>query len=140
MSCPYQCCILQLCCAYNNSQFFYAILQFILCGFWNWYDLKASNVSHCFDFSTQFLVYLNFFFLFSLNLKPAVIAISAMAQPLSFLFTTSDFLALISDTLDYNIPQNLQFFIANNTFWTMFIPFFTDFHIVFSTQFPTNYS
>ena len=63
-----------------------------------------------------------------------------MAQLLSFLFTTSDFLALISDTLDYNIPQNPHFFIVNNTFWTMFILFFTDFHIVFSTQFPTNYS
>ena len=46
----------------------------------------------------------------------------------------------ISVTLDHNIPQNLHFFIFNNTFWNMFIPFFTSFQIVFPTQFPMNYS
>ena len=46
----------------------------------------------------------------------------------------------LSVTLDHNIPQNLHFFIFNNTFWSMFIPFFTSFQVVFPTQFPMNYS
>ena len=33
----------------------------------------------------------------------------------------------LSVTLDHNIPQNLHFFIFNNTFWNMFKPFFTSF-------------
>ena len=59
-----------------------------------------------------------------------------------FLFTTtiSGFLPVISVTLDHNILQNLHFFIFNNTFWSMFIPFFTSFQVVFPTQFPMNYS
>ena len=41
----------------------------------------------------------------------------------------------ISVTLDHNIPQNRRFFIFNNTFWNMFIPFFTSFQIVFPHNF-----
>ena len=69
----------------------------------------------------------NLSFSFSLTLMSPDIPISIMAQLLSFLFTTtiSGFLALISVKLDHNIPQHLHFFISNNTFWSMFIPFFT---------------
>ena len=83
-----------------------------------------------------------FSFSFSLTLMSPGIAISIMAQLLSFLFTTtiSGFLALISVILDHNIVQSLNFFIFNNTFWSMFIPFFTLYQVVFPTQFPMNYS
>ena len=54
-------------------------------------------------------------------------------------FTTPHFLALISVTLDHNIPQNLHFFIFNN-FWGIFMPFFTSFQVAFTTQFQMNYS
>ena len=68
------------------------------------------------------------------------IAISINAQLLSFLFfiTISGFLSLIQR--DHKIPQNLHFLIFNNTFWSMFIPFFTSFQVVFPTPFPMNYS
>ena len=36
-------------------------------------------------------------------------------------------------TLNHDIPQNLHNFIFNNTFWSMFILFFTSFQVVFST-------
>ena len=66
-----------------------------------------------------------------------------MAQLLSFLFTTtiSGFLALISlSHIITSIPQNLHFFIFNNTFWSMFIPFFISLQVLFLAQFPMNYS
>ena len=80
----------------------------------------------------------NFSFSFLLTLMSWGIAMSIMAQLPSFLFSTtiSGFLALISVTLDHNIPQNLHFFIFNNTFWSMFTPFFNS----FPTQFPMKYS
>ena len=64
------------------------------------------------------------------------IAISINAQLLSFLFfiTISGFLPLIQR--DHKIPQNLHFLIFNNTFWSMIIPVFTSFEIVFPTPFP----
>ena len=43
-------------------------------------------------------------------------------------------------TLDHKITENLHFFIFNNTFWSMFIPFFTPFQVLFPTEFPLNYS
>ena len=46
----------------------------------------------------------------------------------------------ISVRLDHNIPLNFYFFIFNNTFWSMFVPLFTSFQVVFPTQFPMNYS
>ena len=63
-----------------------------------------------------------------------------MPQLVSFLFNTTipGFLDL-SITLDHNIPQNVYLFIFCNTSWSMFIPFFTSFQIVFPRQFPTNY-
>ena len=78
-----------------------------------------------------------FFFSFSLTLMYPGIAISVMAQPLLFLFTTaiSGFPALISFTLDHKIPQNLHFFTFINTFCSMFIPFFISFQVVFPTYF-----
>ena len=45
----------------------------------------------------------------------------------------------LSVTLDHKFPQNLHFFIFNNTFWSMLIPFLTLFQVVFPTQFPLNY-
>ena len=61
------------------------------CPYYHWNDLTVSNVSHSFDFSL-------FSFSFSLTLMSPGIALSIMAQLLSFLFTTaiSGFLALIS--------------------------------------------
>ena len=42
-------------CAYNNSQLFYAFLQFlgcaITCPYYHWNVVNASNVPHSFDFS-----------------------------------------------------------------------------------------
>ena len=83
-----------------------------------------------------------FFFSLSLTLMSPGIAISIMVQLLSLLFATtiSGFLALISVTLDHNIPQNLNSFIFNNTFWSMFTPFLTSFQVESPTQFPMNYS
>ena len=45
----------------------------------------------------------------------------------------------LSITLDHNIPQNLHFFIFNNTLRSMFIPFFTSYQVLFPTKFPMNY-
>ena len=61
-----------------------------------------------------------------------------MAPLLSFLFTTtmSGFFTLTS--LSHWIITSCKIF--NNTFWSMFIPFFACFQFVFLTQFLVNYS
>ena len=82
--------------------------------------------------------YLSIFcFSFSLILMYPGIAISVMAQPHLVLFNIaiSGFPALISFTLDHNIPQNLHFFNFINTFCSMFIQFFISFQVVFPTHF-----
>ena len=48
----------------------------------------------------------------------------------------AQFLLFLLFTLDHNIPQNLHFFVFNNNFWSMFIPFVTSFHVIFPTKFP----
>ena len=84
-----------------------------------------------------------FSFSFSLTLMSPGIAISIMAQLLSFLFTFNNirFSCLdLSVTLDHNIPQNIYFFIFSSISWSMFIPFFNLFQVVFPTQLTMNYS
>ena len=80
---------------------------------------------------------------FLLTLMSPGVAISNMAQLFSFLFTTtiSGFLALIS--LSHWIITSYKIFTSSffiNTFWSMFILFFTSLQVVFSTQFPMNYT
>ena len=87
-------------------------------------------------FSSYYLSIISFSF--SQTLVSPGIAISIMIQLRLFLFITT--IPGFSVTLDHNIPQNLHFFIFNNTFQSMFIPFFTPYQVVFSTQFPMNYS
>ena len=89
------------------------------------------------------MVSLNFFSAFQLNLTSPGTPISIMTHLLSFLFTTtiSSFLAWsLCHILNHNIPQNIQLFIFNNTFWNMFILFFTSFQVTFPTKLPVNYS
>ena len=65
-----------------------------------------------------------------------------MAQLLS-LYSLQQYLVLLPRylcLLYHNIPQNLHFLIFNNNFWSMFIPFFNSFQVVFPTQFSINYS
>ena len=87
--------------------------------------------------------YLSIFsFSFSLTLRSPGAAISNMPQLLSFFYYNNIWFPCLdlSVTWDHNILQNLYFFIFNNTFWSMFIPFFTSFQVLFSSQFSVNFS
>ena len=95
------------------------------------------NIQAVFFFSSLFL---NFFVLTLMSPGTAILII---AQPLPFLFTTTNIWFPCFDLsvrLDHDISQNLHFLILNNIFWSMFIPFFTSFQVIFPTQFPMNYS
>ena len=100
-------------------------------------------IFHIFFISLFSSWYLSIFSIsFSLTLTSPGIAISIMAQLLS-LYSLQQYLVLLPRylcLLYHNIPQNLHFLISNNNFWSMFIPFFNSFQVVFPTQFSINYS
>ena len=121
-------------------QFFYEILQFPWCAtkcpYYRWNGLDVFNV-HILLISLFSPWYISiFFFSFLLTVMSPSIAISMMAQLLSFLFTTIIWFPCFDHSVifDHKIPQNLHF-IFKNTFWSMFIPFFTFFQFVFPTIF-----
>ena len=113
------------------------------CQYYHWNDLNVSNVPYSFHFSLYFLASLKFSLLF--------FAISYVSKYSNINYSTTSLIRIhynniwfpcldVSVTLDHNIPQNIHFVIFNNTFWSMFIPFFTSFQVVFPSKFPMNYS